>query len=125
MPVSIITTDQGLLYWYKQSCLLLHKDRFFAVDRDNYLGELMLTNISTMKIKVILTYPKVPFCQLHYLLKIQYRAIEGPPVPTQNNVHIAGQSTMTLHSTLCAISQGTLATSPTLLGAQGTSSRPA
>jgi hypothetical protein len=97
MPVSLITTDQGPLYWYKQSCLLLHNDRFFAVDRSCYLGELMLANVSTKNIKVILTYPQVPFCPLHYLLKIQYRAIEGiillhpdPPAPSS---HIAGRST--------------------------------
>ena len=102
MPVTLIATDQGPLYWYKQSCLLLHRDRFFAVDRGNYLGELMLANVATKNIKVILTYPQVPFCPLHYLLKIQYRAIEGivllhPVTPHDfedlKDFRIAGRST--------------------------------
>ena len=110
MPVSLITTDHGPLYWYKQSCLLLHKDRFFAVERENYLGELMLTNVATRNIKVILTYPQVPFCPLHYLLKIQYSAIEGiilihPPAPVGRSTafypmrHLPGDSGYIHHIT--------------------------
>ena len=79
MPVALIkTTSEGPLFWYKQSCLLLHKDRLFAVDKDNYLGELMLTTVSDesdRQHKVVLTYPKVPFCPSRYLLRLQYSTI--------------------------------------------------
>jgi hypothetical protein len=67
-----IETDQGPLYWYKQSHLLMHKDRIYAVDIFNYLGGLMLREVSTYKIPVTLTYPEVPFCPPHYLLRIHY-----------------------------------------------------
>ena len=71
MPISTIQTNSGPLYWYKNSHLLLHKGRFFAVDTDNYLGELMLTKVTEEKIPLILTYPQVPFCLPNYLLRLQ------------------------------------------------------
>ena len=72
-----IETDQGPLYWYKQSHLLMHKDRVFAVDTCNYLGGLMLHEVSTYKIPVTLTYPEVPFCPPHYLMRIHYTQIKN------------------------------------------------
>lgn len=71
MPISLIETNLGPLYWYKNSHLLLHKGRFFAVDTDNYLGELMLTKVTERKLPLILTYPQVPFCPPKYLLTLQ------------------------------------------------------
>ena len=70
MPISRIETNEGPLFWYKQSHLLLHKDRFFAVDTDNYLGELMLSKVTEKKIPLILSYPQVPFCPPRYLLRL-------------------------------------------------------
>ena len=77
MPIyRIETTDAGPVFWYKQSCLLLHNSRFFAVDRENYLGELMLSNVTSEKIPVILSYPPVPFCPPYYILRIQCTATQ-------------------------------------------------
>lgn len=76
MPViSLETTDAGPLVWYKQSHLLLHKDRMYAVDRDNYLGGLMLSIASESNTPIVLTYPRVPFCPLRYVLRVQFPSV--------------------------------------------------
>ena len=72
MPVyHIETTDTSPLFWYKQSCLVLHKNKFFAVNRDNYLGELILYTLSTEKIPAIISYPAVPFSPPRYLMRLR------------------------------------------------------
>ena len=72
MPIyRIETTDTSPLFWYKQSCLVLHQNKFFAVNRDSYLGELMLYTLSTEKTPAIISYPAVPFCPPRYLMRLQ------------------------------------------------------
>ena len=72
MPIYCIeTTDANPLYWYKQSCLLLHNNRLFAVDVDNYLGELILYTAFTEKIPAIISYPTVPFSPPRYLMRLK------------------------------------------------------
>ena len=77
MPVARIETTEGPLFWYMQSYLLLHKDRFFAVDTDNYLGELMLAKAVKRNIPLILTYPQVPFCPPRYFLRLQHHTSQS------------------------------------------------
>jgi hypothetical protein len=68
-----IENNTGIpLFWYERSRLLLHDERFFAVDPEYYLGELLLETVTTKQVKVILTYPPVPFSQERYLLNLQY-----------------------------------------------------
>ena len=81
MPTTL-DTNEGPLYFYKHSSLLLHKDRLFAVDRSNYIGELMLTSAAESKAVMILTYPPVPFCPHRYLLRIMFQSPLNPPANT-------------------------------------------
>ena len=71
-PPERIETDQGPLYWYNQSGLIMHEDRIYAVESNNYMGGLMLTHASRDKIPVTLTYPELPDCQHYFFLMIQY-----------------------------------------------------
>jgi hypothetical protein len=78
MPAFCIeTTDKGQLFWYKQSALLMHNNRLFAIHHENYLAEYALRDAFNNKISVVLTYPQVPFCPSHYLLQIKYIAQES------------------------------------------------
>jgi hypothetical protein len=87
MPVSCIrnNTDHPL-FWYRQSHLLLHDNRVYAVNTTNYLAGLMLDVIASNDIKVELSYPPVPFCPLRYLLRLQCPYIHRQPFPITHNI---------------------------------------
>lgn len=71
VAICLNSTNDGKIYWYKQSCLLLHKEKFFAVDRTNYLAELVLNQISTNNTAFTLSYPQIPFCPANYIMRLQ------------------------------------------------------
>jgi len=95
MSIHYIETNDGPLFWYKQSYLIMHKDRLFVVSTENYLAELMLSEVSEKKIPVVITYPQVPFCPSRYLLRLQYNTILSlftPPLHHREDVSFTGRS---------------------------------
>jgi hypothetical protein len=75
--ISLLYTDQGVLYWYKKSGLLMHDHKIFAIDENNYLSELMLDKVEkNPRLVITLEYPFLPFYGKRDLLSIHVNCDE-------------------------------------------------
>lgn len=76
---SINTAENGVLYWYKQSALLMHMNKFFSLDSENHLHELVLSKVLKYSKRVVtLSYPDIPFFELNYVLALHFVDASNP-----------------------------------------------